>query len=371
MRCPGLVLLLFGIVWPSARAEWKRSEPGWVFEFPRDELSHPDFKTEWWYFTGNLREPATGRAFGYQLTFFRQGVRPPGSRPPAATGFVTDHFWFAHFALSDLAADRFRATERVSRGSFGEAGSDPGDGEERIVWIRDWSVVRDGAETGRYRLSADAPEEGLGLSLELRSAKPPVIHGVDGVSAKSPDPANASHYFSHPRLATSGEIRIGDRRFQVEGASWYDREWSTSVLAEGMTGWDWFSIQFDGPEPEELMLFRLRDRTGERGFSSGTWIHRDGRASPLADGSIRFTPLRLESSRDGKAAYPVEWRVEIPDRAVDLRLSAATPDQELRFATVRYWEGAMRIRGTVGGAPVSGSGYLEMTGYASDLPGLR
>ncbi len=349
-----------------ARAGWRQAAPGWAYRFPADEFSHPDFKTEWWYFTGHLREEGTGRPFGYQLTFFRQGVRPPGSRTPARSGFVTDHFWFAHLAVSDLASKRFHATERVSRGAFKEAGSGPGEGD-RLVWIGDWTLRQPEGESGRYQVAASSAE--VGLELDLSSSKPPVFHGKGGVSAKSPDAGNASHYFSHTRLATSGQLRVGERSFQVEGQSWFDREWSTSVLGEGITGWDWFSIQLEGNT--EIMLFRLRDASGKTAYSSGTLIAADGGTRSLADGGITFEPLSTWTSPRGKATYPVEWRVAVPEHGIDLRVRAAMPDQELRLAAITYWEGATEVAGERSGKPVGGQGYLEMTGYASGLAGLR
>ncbi|MBE0603181.1 MAG: carotenoid 1,2-hydratase, partial [Deltaproteobacteria bacterium] len=41
-----------------------------AFRFPDDHGPHPEFRHEWWYFTGNLKDP-DGLRFGYQLTFFR------------------------------------------------------------------------------------------------------------------------------------------------------------------------------------------------------------------------------------------------------------------------------------------------------------
>jgi predicted secreted hydrolase len=37
------------------------------FDFPKDFGAHPDFMTEWWYYTGNVFTE-DGRHFGYQLT---------------------------------------------------------------------------------------------------------------------------------------------------------------------------------------------------------------------------------------------------------------------------------------------------------------
>src|SRR5213593_1413088 len=46
-----------------------------LLSFPADHGPHPDFRTEWWYYTGNLRT-AAGRHFGFQLTFFRVALAP-------------------------------------------------------------------------------------------------------------------------------------------------------------------------------------------------------------------------------------------------------------------------------------------------------
>ena len=44
-------------------------------EFPADHGAHPDYRTEWWYFTGNLTA-ANGAAYGFQLTLFRTALAP-------------------------------------------------------------------------------------------------------------------------------------------------------------------------------------------------------------------------------------------------------------------------------------------------------
>ena len=58
----------------------KLALPGYQFQFPRDHFSHPEFATEWWYYTGNLTDPA-GRPFGFELTFFRQAIDTSATRP--------------------------------------------------------------------------------------------------------------------------------------------------------------------------------------------------------------------------------------------------------------------------------------------------
>ncbi len=360
--------LLFAVAFafplaPSLPAQWQKSAPGWEYVFPRDESAHPDFKTEWWYFTGNLREDSTGRRFGYQLTFFRQGIRPPGQRPPAKSAFVTDHFWFAHFAISDLEARKFHATETISRGVFGEAGS--GGGDDRLVWIGDWTLRQ--PKPGSYALSAT--NQDMAIQLGLTSKKPPVFHGEDGISAKSPDAGNASHYFSHTRLDSKGSLRLGSRSFTVQGTSWFDREWSTSVLGQGVSGWDWFSIHLD--QNVEVMLFQLRRTDGSSAFTSGTLIESDGTTRRLKHGEIRFTAGKIWKNAQTGVSYPIDWRAEIPSMGLSLRVKAAIPNQELQLSSVSYWEGSTIVEGTRNGHPTSGFGYLEMTGYGSTLAALR
>ncbi len=340
----------------SPADSWKRAQPGWTYQFPRDERSHPDFKTEWWYFTGNLRDAQSGRRFGYQLTFFRHGVRPPAERTPVKSRFVADHIWFAHFAVSDLKKRQFHVTEKVSRGAFSQAGSDDGG---RIVWIDGWELRQ--AESGAYQLAAVS--EDFAFSLDLRPTKPPVFHGEAGISAKSADPSNASHYYAHTALATTGNCRIGEQEFEVRGKSWYDREWSTSLLSRDQVGWDWFALQFD--DGAELMLFQLRNPDGGADFSSGTYVRADGSALGLKNGDFTLTPKRTWTSKSSGGTYPVEWDASIPALNAKLRIRAAFDAQELRLSAANYWEGAIIV-----GGERTGRGYLEMTGYAGKIRGL-
>ena len=45
------------------------------WQFPRDHGAHPQFQTEWWYYTGVLAAD-NGRRFGYQFTIFRRALSP-------------------------------------------------------------------------------------------------------------------------------------------------------------------------------------------------------------------------------------------------------------------------------------------------------
>ncbi|MFT5468178.1 MAG: putative secreted hydrolase [Verrucomicrobiales bacterium] len=344
---------------------WRKARPGWTYEFPRDEFAHPDFKTEWWYFTGNLENEA-GRRFGYQLTFFRQGIRPPDDRAPTESQFVTDHIWFGHFAVSDIDRDEFYFEETFSRGAFEQAGSQLPDDENRIVWIPGSSLVRTESEPGHYRLRAKAKE--FEIDFEIHPAKPPIFHGVDGVSPKSNEPDAASHYYSFTRLKTEGSLMIDGSEFKVSGSSWYDREWSTSALSLDQAGWDWFAIQLE--DGSELMLFQLRSPDGSTNFASGTFVRPDGSTEALSSDEIRFKPTEIWTAPNTKVAYPIEWSLRVPKLEIELEVVAAQKDQQLLMAAMIYWEGATRVSGKIRGKPVRGRGYLELTGYDGKISPL-
>src|SRR4051812_40992463 len=232
---------------PIVGAQWRAAEPGWQYEFPRDHHSHPEFKTEWWYFTGNLADEA-GNAFGYQLTFFRQGVRPPAERDPALSRFVVGDLKFAHFTITDVSGKQFRFEQKTSRGAFGESGFDDGN---RLAWIDDWTLTLN-SDDG-FELTAKMKD--ARLHLHLRPTKPPVIHGQSGVSVKASSADHASHYYSWTRMQTSGELASGGKTRSLQGDSWFDHEWATNQLAPEQVGWDWLSIHFD--DETELMLYQM------------------------------------------------------------------------------------------------------------------
>lgn len=356
-------LLFFLILAPVvAQGEWRLSLPGWEYVFPRDHGSHGEFKTEWWYFTGNV-EAEGGERFGYQLTFFRQGVVPPGEEVPEGSRFVRRDMKFAHFAVVSIGGGGFEHFQRISRGVFGEAGFDDG---ARVVWIDDWECELVGEHDFRLR----AGEDGVAIDLLLESLKGPVAHGSDGVSRKGEGEGRASHYYSLTRMRTSGTVGIGGRVWPVEGLSWFDHEWATNQLAAHQEGWDWFSLQFD--DGSELMIFQIRTKDGGRdGFSSGTFVDAEGGSVGIGVEGFEMEPLRRWRSGKTGGEYPVAWRIRVPGQGLDLEIEAEVDGQELAMEPFSYWEGAVSARGTRNGREVRGRGYLEMTGYAGEIIGMR
>jgi predicted secreted hydrolase len=330
-----------------------------TFQLPRDHGPHFEYETEWWYYTGNLAT-ASGRRFGFQLTFFRRGLAPG---PPPARGLATNQIYFAHFAVADLAGGRHRAAERWSRGALGLAGAT---GEPFRVWLEDWSA-EGGPQPSSFRLRAEDAE--LVLDLALEAKKPLVAHGDRGLSAKSGEPGNASYYIGYTRMSARGRIGadsgLGE---EVTGEAWFDHEWSTSALGPAAVGWDWFSLQID--DGRELMFFEIRRADGTReAASSGTWVDPHGGTRRLGPDDVRIQVLERWRSPSTGAEYPARWRILVPSEGLDLAVEPRLADQEMR-TSFTYWEGAVSLRGSRRGSPVSGQGYVELTGYAGSMQGV-
>jgi predicted secreted hydrolase len=343
-------------------ADWQVAEPGWQYEFPRDHHTHADFKTEWWYFTGNLTDPS-GRRFGYELTFFRQGIRPPGERGGTTSRFVVDDLKFAHFAVTDAAGRKFLVHGKTSRGSFGDAGFDDG---TRLAWIDGWTLRM--KKDGSFHLVADGKE--TRLDLDLVPEKRPVTHGTDGISQKASGAGHASHYYSITRLRSDGRLGVDGKDFSVSGESWFDHEWATNQLAPGQVGWNWISAQFD--DGSELMLYQMRLKNGGADpASSGTFIRRDGKTVSLRSVDFTMTPRAFWKSSATKANYPIGWRIAMPKAQLYFTIEPVLENQELVLPPLTYWEGVFDLTGTRDGKSLHGHGYLELTGYAGPLEELN
>lgn len=347
----------------SANAGFARAFDPVPLTFPRDHGPHYDFQTEWWYYTGNLVDEA-GQRYGFQLTFFRRGLTPglPANRDSA---LATNQIYFAHFAISDVANQQHRGVERFSRGAAGLAGGQSSD-TGFSVWLEDWrvdSLTPDGL-TQRLR----AREGDMALDVVVRATKPAVLHGDNGLSPKSAEPGNASYYVSYTRMATEGTLTVNGRTLTVTGNTWFDQEWSTSALGAGAVGWDWFALQLS--DGSELKYFQIRREDGSlEPVSSGTLIHPDGTWERLALSDTQLQSRQTWTSPRTGATYPVAWSLSIPRLALTLDVRAQFPAQEMPL-TFHYWEGTVAATGERNGQPLTGLGYLEMTGYSGSMQGV-
>ncbi len=348
------ILLMVCACGLAAQEPYKVAVPGYRYEFPRDYFNHPEYQTEWWYYTGNVTA-SDGHRFGFELTFFREGV----SREPRKQGTWDIYdLYLAHLALSDLDGKAFYHTERTNREGPGIAGIDD---EQGRIWNGNWHVTWKGNDQ-----TLEAVDERFSFFLELHPEKPPVIHGQNGISQKAEGVGRASHYISLTRLKTGGSIRLNGKDYAVSGLAWMDHEFFTHQLEKDQVGWDWFSVQLSGDA--ELMLFRIRRNDGSVDpYSAGTYIDSEGHSIHLRKEDFSLMPAdETWTSPVTGAVYPVRWRILVPKLQIELETTTALKSQELAGGSKmvpNYWEGAIDLKGRQSKVDVTGVGYLEMTGY--------
>jgi predicted secreted hydrolase len=361
----GLLLILLLTHAKVYAQEFRRALPGKIFSFPQDHFSHPEFKTEWWYYSGHLQsQNQDKKSYGYQLTFFRTGLRRETKNQKSK--WSIQNLYFAHLALTDESKKRFEYREKIHRGSLGEAGASPYTAAQKTfrVWIEDWSLEGRGPSMGTHLLKAGDKE--FGIELMLTPEKNPVIHGRNGISQKGEGEGYASHYYSISRLKTEGKILQKNREVPVQGLSWMDHEFGSSQLREYQVGWDWFSLQLDNGM--ELMFYQIRHKDGKIDpYSSGTIIYADGTHQHLPKNEYQIEVLDRWKSPKSGAIYPSKWRISVPGHQIELNLSPTIKNQELitkESTRVTYWEGSVSVEGKYQGHPIKGMGYVELTGYA-------
>ncbi len=354
-----LLSLLLAVVVVPAAADWLTITAPPELSLPRDHGAHPEVRTEWWYLTGIVRDEA-GQRYGFQVTFFRQGLDP---RPAHAgdSPLRVRHAVAAHLAVADVDRGRFRHAERIRRADDELAGFATDDLD---VWLDTWRLRREAGDV--LVAQGDDRAAGIGLELRLAPAKPLVRQGLDGYSRKGPEAGNASAYLSWPRLAVTGALTLDGEPRAVSGEGWFDHEWGSSQLGPGVVGWDWFSLRLD--DRSELMVYRLRRADGTPDeLSSGTVIATDGSGRRLGVDDVQLTVTDHWTSPATGAVYPSGWRLVVPGAGIDVEVTPLLAAAELDGSAstgVIYWEGPVAVAGSQ-----SGEGYVELTGYAGSLAG--
>jgi predicted secreted hydrolase len=343
---------------PFAKADRPKT-----WQFPADFGPHPDYKSEWWYYTGNL-ETAEHRPFGFQLTFFRQALSPESPQPatPAVSQWRGHQIYSAHFTVSDIAQQQFYVDERFERGNLGLANATA---QPYQVWLGAWSAQEQAP--GQVKLQASQGE--VNLNLLINQTLAPVLQGDQGLSIKGKEPGNASYYYSLVQQPTTGTIQIKDQTYNVTGLTWKDHEYSTSALSPGTVGWDWFSAQFENGSA--LMLYLLRHEDGAiESTSGGSFIAANGQVQQLTAADISVQATSQWHSPKSGGTYPAQWQVQVPKLNLTLKVTPLMANQELNTATATYWEGAVSYQGQQGDVALQGKGYVELTGYADRLDAL-
>ena len=329
-----LLGVLFGTAGLAGGAAWPlqaNALPAMVLAFPRDRGAHADFRTEWWYITGQATTAGSDpRTFGFQLTFFRSRLAETAAM---TSKFAAKQLIFAHAAVTDVRGKKLWHDQRIARQGFDIASASE---KDMAITLRDWTLKADGSS-----YTASLPATDFALSLEFKETQGVLLQGNKGLSRKGPDEKQASYYYSQPQLATRGSLQIKGENFAVTGKAWLDHEWSQELLHPSAVGWDWIGMNLD--DGSALTAFRLRDKDGDAVWEGGSFRSAAGELRVFSQSEVSFKAVRSWKSPLTQTTYPVEWRVSTP----------------------AYWEGLSEL--TDNKNQRVGGGYLEMTGYGQPL----
>jgi len=316
--------------------------------FPQDEGPHEN-RLEWWYYSGHLQDEA-GSEYGFHFVVFQSlnslisGNSENGRGPT----------YVAQFGLTNVGTGGHIQDARFSSGEQPQSG--PGLSGLRIA---DWSLS---ANPDLHTL--DVGTDGVGLSLSMTPSKPPALHNDIGWLA---GPTTGwTYYYSRPRMAAEGTLELDGQRFTVSGDVWMDHQWGEFFVLGHPAGWQWFGIQLD--DGTELMVTQTRNVDGDIDALYGSFIDADGSLTSIGpnSGELELTTDGSWTSPHTGAEYPSGWVIKLPEEELQIEIYPVVDDQEIistRPDSAIYWEGKVSINGTRAGNPVTGDGFVELTGY--------
>jgi len=305
-------------------------------DFPFDHGPHFNAVNEWWYFTGKV-QTEEGKILGFEFTIFK---RPS----PAANNFA----FLGHLAVSDPETSRHIFEEAVT--SPPVSGIEEGKPE---ITLNNFSYHF--SESAGIKIKADT--ETISLDLAFTPTLNILPHGEDGIIAMGD--GQSSYYYSFTNLATTGTIAVNDIQYTISsGRSWMDHQWGNFTLF-GMR-WNWFSLRFD--DGGALMLFQFRTISDRVIRANWSYQSPDGAVTYGEEFSAQAN--RLYTEVVGHSTYPIDWTITIPDLNAEFRIQPLFDEQSLYdVMTPDYWEGLCLVEGTIGSETISGSAYVELTGY--------
>lgn len=334
-----VALLAFGAysLWKQGMLPANEAAEGWVearstlellVSLPKDDAPHKNYM-EWWYYNGYL-EADSGDRYSFHYALF-------------VINAMTTHT-VAHVSFVDQRTGKHLTDQKRSAGN-------PSSGIRNgfNFVLGEWTMA---GGDGKDQLRVATPR--FSFNLQLAQTAPPVFQG--GTGYLDFGPAGGSYYYSRPRLAITGSVKLGDRIQPVKGLAWFDHQWGDFRI--NTLGWDWFAIQLD--DGADVMLYQLFDTAHLPALRSGTYT-KDGNTQVLGDTDFMVGITDHWVSPETGTDYPAGWVVTLPDQGIELKIDPVVTASEFdgRLTSYKvYWEGAVKVSGTH-----SGRGFVEMSGY--------
>jgi geranylgeranyl pyrophosphate synthase/predicted secreted hydrolase len=218
-------------------------------------------------------------------------------------------------------------------------------------------------QDGRYDVTLSRRSE-VSCSLRLHPRGPAVLHGTDDFATAGEDPQQL-HYFL-PGCEVSGRVELpSGRTFHIaEGSGWYEHQFGTFPAGpadlRGLVRTSTNIALSDG-----RVISASEIGVPSTGWAvDGTVVVVDADGTTQSSARVAFEPVEVWRSSRTFREYPTSYNVVAKDLELDLELEACAPDQELltTLAPPAFWEGRCTVRGTIGGAPVSGRAFVAQRG---------
>jgi predicted secreted hydrolase len=169
-----------------------------------------------------------------------------------------------------------------------------------------------------------------------------------------------NYEYALPSMKTSGSVVVDGKRYQVDGVSWFDRQWGQMAPSFwAHMKWSWMGISLDNGD--RISLWDIIDGDKEHAFA--TVLHPDGRheivdVEPLSEGATSIWTSVATGHR-----YPTHWVVSIPMLKARLRVEPLVREQEfVSPIRVHKYEGASKVAGEMQGEPATGHAVVELVG---------
>ena len=335
---------------PAPSAAVRPADPQPI-SLPADDAPHHRL-TEWWYYTGHLRD-ATGGRYGFEFVIFRA---ERGGLPVS---------WASHLAVTDEGGNTFSYAQRTWIGPGVD--TSPADGFRLALpapagsfWAMTGANGHD-ALSARAAAAESSSRSGFGFALRLKATKPAAFHDTDGWIDFGP--AGGSYYYSRTAMDAHGTLSVGGKQLDVTGTAWFDHQWG-DFIAVGGGGWDWFAVNLD--DGTDITLSLVRNADGSYPLVYGTLVDARVGTRHLTRDAFKVDVTDHWTSPTTGAAYPAGWTITIPGEGLVIDLHPTVADQELdtRASTgVVYWEGSQVVSATRAGKALGGQAYVELTGY--------
>ncbi len=312
-----------------------------------DEAFYPSPKhamNGWWYVG---RFEAEGEILGYLAHWMYMGTR--FGEPTLCYHFsVTNQTTGKFYHKSELYRDPDIKIQETAEGAD----------RQLLVEVPAGSIKGD-----PDKVHLEASGDDISLSVDLQSYGN-VLYGGGTTSFPAIIGTNINQ-ISVPDMRTKGSITIEGKKYEIEGSSWFDRQWQTDNPSDprsiGKWKWNWFNICLDNGEV--LGVWDMYIVSQNVNYCWATVLHPDGTQTIDVVERTEFSNY-WKSERSGKN-YPLYSVIKLPNLDVELEIKPVVEDQEMgvpgMIAMFEY-EGLSDVKGTYKGQPVKGYSYYELVG---------